>query len=175
MPRYEVITHREHSIRVYRQRRRSLVMKSTPIGLVMFVPHRANVDGEQVRKFIDEALRTIGDRIAPINAPIVTTPTQLRSMTAHWAEQMGVEPQRISVRDMFRKWGSCSKTGSISLNTALCRVPRPLAEYVICHELAHLVEFNHGKGFKSLMDRHMPDWREREASLQAWMIGGTLD
>jgi hypothetical protein len=175
MPRYEIITHQQHSIRVYRQRRRSLVMKSTPIGLVMFVPHRANLDGVQVRAFIDEALRTIGDRIAPANTPIMTTPTQLRRLTRDWAGRMNVEPTRISVRDMFRKWGSCSKTGGISLNTALCRVPRPLAEYVICHELAHLVEFNHGKNFKALMDQHMPDWREREASLQAWMIGGTLD
>ncbi len=170
MPKHELITHQAHTIRVYRQRRRSLMMKSTPIGLVMFVPQRADLASEQVRRFIDEALR-----IAPANTPIVTSEPQIRRLTREWAQRMDVQPTRISVREMFRKWGSCSRAGSISLNIALCRVPRPLAEYVICHELAHLVEFNHGKRFKALMDRHMPDWREREAALHEWMSGGSPD
>ncbi|MCC6613136.1 MAG: DUF45 domain-containing protein [Anaerolineae bacterium] len=129
----------------------------------------------QLQTFITKALAQIGDQVVVENAPEVTSPAQLRAMVNTWAERVGVEPTRVSIREMFRKWGSCSRKGSISLNTALCRVPHELAEYVICHELVHLIEFNHGKGFKTLMDEHMPDWPAREKALDAWMAGGTLD
>lgn len=164
-----------HDIRVYRQRRRSFVMKTTPLGLVMFIPTRASLKSDVMRDFIRDALRKLGDKTAPKDAPIVTSPQQLKRMVIDWAARMDVKPTRISVREMFRKWGSCSSKGSISLNTALCQVPHPLAEYVIVHELVHLVEFNHSKAFWALMDRHLPDWREREQALQAWMAGGTID
>jgi len=164
-----------HTIRIYRQRRRSVVMKTTPVGLVLFIPARMSLKNEQLQTFIADALAQIGDRVVAADAPEVTSPAQLRALVKTWAERIGVQPTRVSVREMFRKWGSCSRKGSISLNTALCRVPRELAEYVICHELVHLVEFNHGKGFKKLMNAQMPDWREREQALDAWMAGGTLD
>jgi predicted metal-dependent hydrolase len=51
-------------------------------------------------------------------------------------------------------------------------VPRALAEYVVLHELAHLLVFNHGKEFKALMTAHMPDWRERERALDNILRGG---
>ncbi len=164
-----------HTIRVYRQRRRSVVMKTTPVGLVLFIPARLSLRNEQLRAFVADALIQIGDRVVADNALEVTSPAELRAMVKTWAERIGVKPTRVSVREMFRKWGSCSRKGSVSLNTALCRVPHELAEYVICHELVHLVEFNHGKGFKKLMSEHMPDWRAREEALGAWMAGGTLD
>ena len=171
----EILSIDGHDIRVYRQRRRSFVMKTTPLGLVMFIPTRASLKSDTMRDFIREALRKLGDKTAPKDAPIVTPPDKLRVMVVDWARRMGVEPTRITVREMLRKWGSCSSKGSISLNTALCQVPRPLAEYVVVHELVHLVEFNHSKAFWALMDKHLPDWREREKALQAWMAGGTLD
>ena len=171
----ESITVNGKTIRVYRQRRRSLVMKTTPVGLVMFIPTRLSLRSETAQRFIHDALRKIGDRVAPEDAPMVTSPKALRALVDTWATQIGVKPTRISVREMFRKWGSCSSKGSISLNSALCRVPRELAEYVIVHELVHLREFNHGKAFKALMNSYLPDWHNREQALNAWMEGGTLD
>jgi predicted metal-dependent hydrolase len=172
---FETLTIEGRTIRVYRQRRRSLVMKTTPVGIVLFIPQRLSLRNATLQKFIQDALHKIGERSAPQDTPIVSTPNQLRQMVSEWAAHMGVQPARITIREMFRKWGSCSSKGSISLNTALCRVPRELAEYVIVHELVHLREFNHGKAFKALMDMHMPDWKTREAALNAWMAGGTLD
>jgi hypothetical protein len=171
----ELLTLDGHSIRVYRQRRRSLVMKTTPLGLVMFIPLRTSLKSDLVRDFMRDALRKLGDKTAPQDAPVITTPDALKRMVVDWAARMGVTPSRISVREMLRKWGSCSIKGSISLNTALCRVPRELAEYVVVHELVHLTEFNHSKTFKAAMDKHLPDWRTREQALQAWMAGGTVD
>jgi predicted metal-dependent hydrolase len=174
---FQTITVGKREIRVYRQRRRSIAMKTTPIGLVMFMPMRLSLRDAQVHRFIHDALNKIGDKVAPslADAPEVTSPLELRRLVKTWAAHMGLHPARVTIREMFRKWGSCSERGSISLNTALCRVPRELAEYVICHELVHLVEFNHGKGFQAMMDAHMGDWRAREQALQAWMEGGTLD
>jgi hypothetical protein len=172
---FQTITVKGRDIRVYRQRRRSVAIKSTPIGLVMFMPHRLSLRDPQVTAFIARALDQIGNRIAPDDAPIVTAPAELRKLVRTWGDRIGAHPKRLTIRDMFHKWGSCSKAGSISLNTALCRVPRELAEYVICHELVHLIEFNHGKAFKALMDMHMPGWRTHEEALRGWMQGGTLD
>ncbi|MDX2137626.1 MAG: M48 family metallopeptidase [Chloroflexota bacterium] len=171
----ELLTIDGHTIRVYRQRRRSLVMKTTPLGLVLFIPKRVSLRSDMARDFIADALGKLAHKSVDPDLPIVSTPAELRAMVDVWAGRMGVQPTRVSVREMFRKWGSCSSKGSISLNTALCRVPRELAEYVVVHELVHLLEFNHGKGFKALMDRHLPDWRLHEQQLQTWMEGGTLD
>jgi hypothetical protein len=171
----QLITVNGKTIRVYRQRRRSMVIKTTPVGLVMFIPTRLNLRSETVQRFIHEALHKIGDRVAPQDTPMVTTPKALRALVTTWAARIGVQPTRISIREMFRKWGSCSSKGSISLNSALCRVPRELAEYVVVHELVHLREFNHGKAFKALMDSYLPDWRKYEQALNEWMVGGTLD
>ena len=61
---------------------------------------------------------------------------------------------------METKWGSCNhRTGSIRLNTDLARKPREYLEYIIVHEMVHLIERTHSARFKELMDRHMPKWQ----------------
>ncbi len=156
-------------IRIHRQNRRSLVMKRTPVGLVVFIPRWLKPDSRQVRLFIEEGIRKLG---TPAPAVEQTSADELRALLAAWAARLGVQPGRVQVRDMYRKWGSCSSKGNITLNTALCSVPRPLAEYVVLHELVHLRAFNHGKEFKALMSAHMPDWRERERALDTYLNGG---
>ena len=96
-------------------------------------------------------------------------------MVSYWAERIGAQPGRVQVRDMYQKWGSCSSKGNITLNTALCNLPRDLAEYVALHEVAHLLVFNHGKQFKVLMSAYMPDWREREKRLDNFLRDGMND
>ncbi len=157
------------NIRFHQQHRRSLVMKRTPVGLVVFIPKWLNPDSPQVRAFVEEGLRKLG---SPVPQPEIVSENDLRTMVVEWSARIGVQPGRVQIRDMYRKWGSCSSRGNITLNSALCRVPRPLAEYVICHELIHLLIFNHSKQFKALMSHHMPDWREREAALQAHLNSG---
>jgi predicted metal-dependent hydrolase len=67
---------------------------------------------------------------------------------------------------MKTKWGSCNReSGRIWLNLELAKKPPPCLEYVLVHELAHLVERNHGDRFTELMDRILPDWRGRRAEL----------
>ena len=68
------------------------------------------------------------------------------------------EPQ-VRVRDMTRKWGSCSTAGTITLAADLTKRESGFQDFVIAHELLHLRLPNHGKLFKALMTAHVPDWR----------------
>lgn len=153
-------------IRIHRQRRRSMVMKRTPVGLVVFIPRWLKPNSAQVRAFIEEGIRKLG---TPPPALEQSSPDEIRALVRAWAARLGVEPGRVQFRAMYQKWGSCSSRGNITLNTALCNVSRPLAEYVVLHELVHLRVFNHGKDFKALMAAHMPDYAERERELDKVM------
>ncbi|TNE64231.1 MAG: M48 family peptidase [Bacteroidetes bacterium] len=70
-------------------------------------------------------------------------------------------------------WGSCSTNGNINLSTRLLFAPQEVQDYVIVHELAHLVELNHSDRFWALVERYMPDYREKEKWLK--VHGGTCD
>lgn len=72
-------------------------------------------------------------------------------------------------RFMRSQWGSCSRTGRISLNTHLVKTPPRLVEYVVLHELCHLRHYDHGRRFYGLMSLHMPDWQERRAELDQYL------
>ena len=74
-------------------------------------------------------------------------------------------------RQNARRWASLSTAGRITLSTDLVDVPRDLGEFVIVHELVHLLAPNHGKVFKSFMHAYLPDWEMREARLKDFAAG----
>ena len=77
-----------------------------------------------------------------------------------WQPRMGVRVTRFYVQSMKTKWGSCSvHSGSIRLNTELAKKPRACLEYIVVHEMTHLLEPTHNSRFIGLMDRFMPKWR----------------
>ncbi len=81
-------------------------------------------------------------------------------LIAAWEPVMGVQVERFFVRQMKTRWGSCTpRTRSIRLNTDLAKKPRECLEYVIVHEMTHLLEPTHNRRFISLMDRFMPRWQ----------------
>jgi predicted metal-dependent hydrolase len=90
----------------------------------------------------------------------------LRWAARHWAVQIGVKVPQVHIRPMTTKWASMSTAGRLTLDAALVDVPKYLGEFVIVHELVHMLAPNHGKLFKSFMYAYMPDWEEREMSLQ---------
>ena len=71
----------------------------------------------------------------------------------------------LVIKPLQARWGSCESTGTIVLNVRLMQVPKPYIDYVIVHELCHLVEHNHSRRFYHLLDRMMPDWQERRKRL----------
>ncbi|MEI6302985.1 MAG: SprT family zinc-dependent metalloprotease [Betaproteobacteria bacterium] len=81
-------------------------------------------------------------------------------LIAKWERLMRVSVERVYVQKMKTKWGSCS-TGvrSIRLNTDLAKKPAECLEYIVVHEMAHLIEPTHNRRFTALMDLFMPKWR----------------
>ncbi len=84
----------------------------------------------------------------------------------HFGPQVGAHPVSISVRDPRTRWGSCSARGTVSLSWRLMMAPARVAEYVVVHELAHLVHLDHSRDFWDLVARVRPDHREESAWLR---------
>lgn len=90
------------------------------------------------------------------------------ALVRRFARQTGVEPRRIVVRPLKGFWGSCSKTGIISLDSGLIRLPQHLIDYVVAHEVAHLVDRTHSRRFWALLDRLVPEMNGSRAELAAF-------
>jgi predicted metal-dependent hydrolase len=83
-----------------------------------------------------------------------------------WEPKLGVKVGGYFLQRMKTKWGSCNhRAGNIRLNTELVKKPKDLAEYVVVHEMAHLVEPTHSERFVSILDQNYPGWREARAEL----------
>lgn len=89
----------------------------------------------------------------------------LRWAVRHWAARLNVKAPQVQVRAMTTKWASISTRGRLTLNAELLDLPRGLGEYVVLHELVHLLVPNHGLVFKLYLDAYMPDWRDRQRGL----------
>ena len=82
------------------------------------------------------------------------------ALIAKWEPLMGVKVEKFFVQKMKTKWGSCSPASkSIRLNTDLAKKPPECLEYIVVHEMTHLLEPTHNARFISLMDQFMPKWR----------------
>ena len=88
-------------------------------------------------------------------------------LMAVWAKKMGVQPTGLKVHRMKTRWGSCNvRTGGINLNTLLACWAEECLEYIVVHELAHLQEANHSPRFHAIIERYLPEWRERKKLLE---------
>ncbi|PZW99436.1 hypothetical protein DFS28_103511 [Pseudomonas sp. 478] len=86
---------------------------------------------------------------------------KLPGLLGKWQPLMGVSARRILVQRMKTRWGGCNPTtGNVRLNTELAKKPPECLEYILVHELAHLIEPTHNARFLALMDRFMPHWRQ---------------
>jgi predicted metal-dependent hydrolase len=83
--------------------------------------------------------------------------SRLGAAVQSWARAMGVSPRRVTVRDQRTRWGSCSSLGNLNFSWRLVMAPAEILEYVVIHELAHLMVANHGPDFWALVERYCPD------------------
>lgn len=101
---------------------------------------------------------------------------QLHAFVSHtvakWEPILGVKAHAYFLQKMKTKWGSCNhKSGNIRLNTELVKKPKDLVEYVIVHELAHLLVPVHNEKFIGILDRFYPNWREARMELNELPLG----
>jgi predicted metal-dependent hydrolase len=131
-------------------------VERTPGQLVVHAPS-AGIEGARrvLQRWLKrEAEAVLGERVAALGAT------------------MGLQPTRIYVRNLRRRWGSCWPGGSFSFNYRLLMAPPHILDYVVIHELAHLKERNHAKRFWSLVAEHSPAHRDARAWLRTF--GGCL-
>ena len=135
------------------------------------------------RRVIDAWVESKADWIAAQQARAVAGPVPLApgpeadalrralrpvvaELIERWVPRMGVVTPTWRVRIMRSRWGSCNKQkASLNFSLELAHRDHRLVEYVVVHELAHLIEANHGPGFYAVMDAHLPDWKARRAEL----------
>jgi len=87
---------------------------------------------------------------------------RLPNLVSNWEPKIGRQVSRWSIRRMKTKWGSCNReTGHMWFNLELATKHPDCLEYIVVHEMAHLVERSHGPRFIQLMDKLLPDWRAR--------------
>lgn len=92
-----------------------------------------------------------------------------------WEQKLKVSVSGYFLQRMKTRWGSCNHAeGNIRLNTELVKKPRDLLEYVVVHEMAHLIEPTHNERFTAILDTHYPGWREARAELNALPLGAEV-
>jgi predicted metal-dependent hydrolase len=90
------------------------------------------------------------------------------SLIAKWEPLMDVKVERFFVQKMKTKWGSCNAGArSIRVNTELAKKPRECLEYILVHEMVHLIVRHHDERFTGMMDRYLPSWRLIRQTLNA--------
>ncbi len=83
-----------------------------------------------------------------------------------WAQKLEINLHSIVIREMTRKWASCSTNGIMTFDTDVLSLPSDLQDYVIVHELLHIQVPNHGRLWKSLMRAHLGDYEQKEKRLE---------
>ncbi len=111
-------------------------------------------DVELIRSCIDAWYRERAREVFAARLMVVAEPLR-------WVRQ----PPPFRLRFMTRQWGSCSPTGTLTLNPWLMAAPRRAIDYVLLHELCHLKHHNHSRSFYAALKRNMPDWKKIKLQL----------
>jgi predicted metal-dependent hydrolase len=94
--------------------------------------------------------------------------TLIPPLLEQWQPKLGVHVKEWGVKRMKTRWGTCNpRAHRIWLNLELAKKPESCLEYIVVHELAHLLERNHGDRFIAVMDKHLPQWRVLQQELKA--------
>ena len=158
-------------ITIMRQHRKSLVMRVSAAGeILVHIPRWMKPNHPMVEKFIEDALQKLGDLIPVEKTLPLHNANSIRRMVYHWAARMGLQVGRVQFRDMIRKWGSCSNRGNITLNTALFYLPEHLVEYVVAHELTHMMVFDHSPAFWAKLSEYVPNCKAFEQELERYRV-----
>jgi len=96
--------------------------------------------------------------------------TKRLAICLHSAKKLGMPVPNIKLRKFRKRWGSCSSSGDIMLNTELVKTPLYCIDYVIMHELCHKKIPYHNKRFYQLLGKYMPDWEKRKRRLEMAVI-----
>lgn len=169
------------SVQVIRKAMKSIRLKVTPLGQVRVSAPFGISDNEIIRMVTSRREWIFSQQKAFEQSPQSKAECATKKEQSTWKEIieacvpllveswepiLGVKAKRLVYRNMKTRWGSCQpSTGRICINTRLALYPPECLEYVVVHELCHLLVANHGPEFKALLGRVMPDWKNRAKKL----------
>ncbi len=152
------------------RRRRSIAIVIDPErGVVVYAPQRAGraaiealvreKDGWIEQKLAELALRRARPKIV-FDGTFDDAVWLINERVAHYSQTMGLAPNKVSVKDQRRRWGSCSsRTRAVHFNWRIVMAPPAVLDYVVVHELAHLEQPNHSRAFWALVGRHAANYK----------------
>jgi predicted metal-dependent hydrolase len=85
----------------------------------------------------------------------------IHERVSYYAQKMGVKPQSVQIRDQKKRWGSCASSARLNFNWRCIMAPVEIIDYIIVHELCHLLEMNHSTRYWNLLKSFMPDYKAR--------------
>lgn len=166
--------------RVVRSKRKSLAIEVTrDLEVVVRAPFF--VTEAQIERFVEghrewlkkavERVRERRENYTPLSEEQITelkkaAKEYIPNKVLEYSEIMGLKPSGIKITSARTRFGSCSGKNSLCFSYLLMQKPPQAVDYVIVHELAHIKHKNHGKRFYALIEKYMPDYRERNKLLK---------
>ena len=92
---------------------------------------------------------------------------RVRHFMGHYGSRHGMAVGKIAIRNQKSRWGSCSRKGNLNFNYKLVFLSPEARDYVIVHEICHIKEFNHGRGFWALVGETVPEYKKLRKELRA--------
>ena len=159
------------SYQIIRSDRKTIGIQIMPDGsVVVRCPKRMRQD--EIRRFVESKSGWIEKHLAGRDSIATEKLTEqeiklLREKTRqlvtervkHYAPIIGVQYNQIAIRTQHTRWGSCSSKGNLNFNCLLGLTPLEVLDYVVVHELCHLIEMNHSMQFWDAVERTMPDYK----------------
>ena len=164
-----------------RSRRRTLALEITPECRVR-VRAPMEASRERIEAFVTahaswiethlarQRLRASSQPPSPTAAELAALKDRARMVledrVAHWSRVTGLVPTGVKITAARKRYGSCSGKNSLCFSCFLLNSPPEAVDLVVVHELCHIREKNHGPRFYALLERFLPDWRQRKALLR---------
>ena len=117
---------------------------------------KRNEQQNSLSKFTIEEIRELADKAAEY----------IPKQVAYYARIMGVNYAKITIRNQVSRWGSCSDKGNLNFNCLLMLCPKEIIDYVIIHELCHIMEMNHSKKFWDKVSQFCPEYKHHRMWLK---------
>ena len=164
-----------------RSRRKTIALEITPEGTLL-VRAPLHMPEKAIRTFVEKHENWAAARLPGVRARAAVwaqiTPEiesalrkaaehDLLPRAAHWAAVMQLHPSGLRITGAQKRFGSCSGRGTLCFSWRLMLYPQAARDYVVVHELAHLVHFNHSPDFYALVQRYLPDYKKCQSLLRA--------
>lgn len=179
----------EYNVEVRRSKRKSAAIKITAdMQIVVFVP--LYVSDNEIEKMVISKSKWIDEHMLKVQSTIderskleKITFEQIKELAdqaveyipkrvKYYAEKENFVYNKITIKDLVSRWGSCSTKGNLNFNCLLMLTPDYVIDYVVVHELCHLREMNHSEKFWAEVEKIMPDYQRAELWLK--QNGGNL-